>query len=330
MVDGEMVYSNWLNLQPSSLLTTGQFNQVYLLKGLEKDNVFLGRVNDVEYFIIINDIYPANLVYFNRYKNFKFEYFDSIEFKSRNSENTILKFLLISFSSEVIELRVLYDTLLDYSRKSASNLFFDNDLRLFLDGLSEIVEKKRMVFSEILGCWGELYFIHYLLKNNFFCIEDILNSWESPGARMLHDFKFHSKRLLFEVKTTSRVDRRIHEFMSLKQVESIDDFQGFLVSIKVNQDLENGLSCYDLQLLISDYIKNDPLLSMKFENIKLTRGSDFLDDRFFKFSNCVEDPIKFISFEHVPIPDCTRNIIDVSWTADCNDLPFVQGCGLFV
>ncbi len=330
MLDSNLKYYNWLNIQYSSPLKSGKIDHVYLTKGFEKDNLFLGRVSEEDYFIVINDIYPPSMLLFDNYKNFDFAYFDSIVFSSINTGNKIKRFLLISFSLVNIDLIVLFDTLDDYCKRNTSKLFFDSDLRVFLDGLSEIVEKKQKQYSEILGCWGELFFIDFLIENKYFSISDILDSWESPNGRKLHDFKFSENNLLFEVKTTTSIQSRIHEFMTLNQMVSIDGFTGYLVSVKVMQDLIAGLSCYDLQMRITNHFRQDVTIMAKFNQIKKIRGDKLINDKFFKFNTTSEDALKFILFDNVPIPQCSVKIIDVSWSADCEDLPTHLSADLFV
>jgi hypothetical protein len=320
----------WLNIQCSSRLNLNQINSVYLIRGFSRDNLFFGRFSDVEYFIIINKIYPPNLTYLDNFKNFKFEYFDSIQFDSKNTNTTIEKFLMVSFLLENIDLAVLYDALEDYTTRNVSQNFLESDIRTFLISLSDIVEKYRIQYSEILGCWGELFFILFLLEDIGYTMSEVLDSWESPIGRQLHDFKFINKKLLLEVKTTSNSTDRRHEFMALNQVEALSEFTGFLVSIKVNQDSISGLSCFDLQNKIIDKYCKDSSILAKFSRAKKVRGEKLLNDQSYKFSEVSEEALKLIAFHDVPKPICDSKIINVSWVADCDQLPVYLPSKLFV
>ena len=270
------------------------------------------------------------MLLFDNYKNFDFIYYDSVVFSSINTRSEIKKFLVISFSLVRLDLIVLFDALDDYCKRTTSKLFFDSDLRFFLNGLSDIVEKKQKRYSDILGCWGELFFIDFLISKNLYSVADILDSWESPGSRMLHDFKFCTNNFLFEVKTTTNDNNRIHEFMSLSQMTATVGFTGYLVSIKAIQDNIGGVSCWELQRKITSYFSHDLVLLARFNQLKIIRGEKLLNDEFFKFSTIGEEALRFISFLDVPKPDCPINVIDVSWSADCEALPTHLSAGLFV
>lgn len=330
MANSNLKYDNWLNIQCSSQVTSGKLDHVYLTKGFEKDNLFLGRISENDYFIIINNIYPPNMLLFDNYKNFDFIYYDSVVFSSINTRSEIKKFLVISFSLVRLDLIVLFDALDDYCKRTTSKLFYDSDLRFFLNGLSDIVEKKQKRYSDILGCWGELFFIDFLISKNLYSVADILDSWESPGSRMLHDFKFCTNNFLFEVKTTTNDNNRIHEFMSLSQMTATVGFTGYLVSIKAIQDNIGGVSCWELQRKITSYFSHDLVLLARFNQLKIIRGEKLLNDEFFKFNTIGEEALRFISFLDVPKPDCPINVIDVSWSADCEALPTHLSAGLFV
>ena len=323
-------YTGWLNVQCSSRLGLNRINSVYLTKGFKKENLFFGRVSDVEYFIIINKIYPPNLSFLENFKNFKFDYYDSIQFDSKITNTKIEKFLLVTFSLEDIDLAVLYDALEDYTNRNVSQNFLESDLRSFLISLSDIVEKYRIQYSEILGCWGELFLIIFLLENIGYSISEVLDSWESPNGRRLHDFKFINKKLLLEVKTTSNSTERRHEFMALNQVEAIAEFRGFLVSVKVNQDSTSGLSCFDLQNKIIEKYCQDSSILAKFLRAKKVRGEKLLNDQSYKFSEIADESLRFIEFHDVPKPICNSKIINVSWIADCDQLPMCLPANLFV
>lgn len=325
----DVKYKAWLDIPCSSDLELDLFDNVFLIKGFNQDNLYLGRINDGRFFIVINDIYPPRSSIYNLYKNFHFYYDDSRTFYSVNSGVQIKKFLLICFSLEDLDYYVLFDALEDYCRRKDSTLFFESDLRMFLNRLSDIVRKNRTEYSEILGCWGELYFMLFLLDNGYYGVEEILNSWESPSNRMLHDFTFRSQNKIFEVKTTSANSGRCHEFFSLDQLNLVDDFTCCLISLKVRFDNEFGITCLNLVDKIKQYFNNDTLLESKFEALAIVRGKLLVYNSNLRFYALENNSFKFILFENVPRPDITNYIVDVNWVSNCEDVATILESNLF-
>jgi len=108
--------------------------------------------------------------------------------------------------------------------------------------------------SELIGIWGELFFISYLIniyKSKNTIISEIIDSWEGENARTAVDFKFKTLKIAFEVKTT-KSESRIHHINGYEQINyptGINNF--YYLSLTTN---ENGnTSCLDLY---SNILKN--------------------------------------------------------------------------
>lgn len=311
----EVLIREFNEIETSVFNSVNNRNKLNLINCLV-DNLLIGKLTDDECFIIVNSIYKPDLLSFSRYKNLDFEYINNMRYAAVNNDVVVKDFLLFRFKLSIIDIHILLTVLNAHIAYHSITIFDDSDLIKCLDKIESIVYKKNKRFNAILGCWGELYMLKFLLDLKKFFYADVINAWESDYSRGLHDFTIHSRNLVLEVKTTAGAVRE-HSFFSLDQLNTPMNNTGLLCSIMVDHH-EIGSSCADLVTEIKNILAlNNDDLSLIEKKIGI-RGLDLCTDNSYKF--VVVNRICFFNFDKVPKPEISQNILNVTWSALLSDV----------
>jgi hypothetical protein len=172
--------------------------------------------------------------------------------------------------------------------------------------------------AEVIGVWGELWFIETLLGR---CTQpelqlEVLRAWESEGPRRdIIDFRFHNAGMAVEIKTT--LGDRVHHIQGFGQVTPPDGFSGgFLCSI-VLREVDQGRSAARLAGDLSEKFRAVPSQRKSFETLlaeKLEhRGKECADDRY-RFVPA-ENALRAYQMDKVPRPTPAEYVSSIEWEA---------------
>jgi len=193
----------------------------------------------------------------------------------------------------------------DYTKDSYSSI----DIQFALDRLEQITKNLKKKLNEIVGVWGELFFLKQILKdNNTSQKSEIINSWESPNGRAIIDFNFRELNTCIEVKTTLK-QKREHHISDYNQVNSTVNYEGFLASILIKED-PNGDTCHDVLGNIKSMLNEDEKLLFS-KRLKI-RGKSLCNDKNFSF-HLQDKGLVLVKFEDVPKPITSDNIFNIKW-----------------
>ena len=193
-----------------------------------------------------------------------------------------------------------------------------------LDDVEKILRrpKRPPTKEEVIGVWGELYFMLYLLRT---CASHqmqigILNSWEGEHREKI-DFRFVSALHAVEVKSTLS-ELRDHHINGLEQVTVPLGFtDGTLASISLTEI--PGFTCVDLLNEIETTAIGSSNEVEKFKQTLakriLVRGPVCEDERYsFELSH---SGMLFFNFDVVPAPAKSDNMVPLEWIAKLSDIP---------
>lgn len=192
-----------------------------------------------------------------------------------------------------------------------------------LDDVEKILKRPKNppTREEVIGVWGELYFMLYLLRTcaNHHNQIAILNSWEGEHREKI-DFRFVSALHAVEVKSTLS-ENRDHHINGLGQVTVPLGFKdGTLASISLTEI--PGYTCSDLLSEIEATAMGTPSEIDEFKQTLakriLVRGHVCEDERFsFDLS---QSGMIFFNFDSVPSPSEADNMIPLEWIAKLGDV----------
>lgn len=296
----------------------------YSIRRFNDTNLFIAKTIDDRFVVLVEGI--PNLIH-KSYENLEIENINELITNDRKKLNRILS---IKTGKHNLGSKV-YNKVNPGEFAKTFDACFDKKLRakklLDIDDIKEILKKIQEFtnalpgpsFEEIVGLWGELYFIEKLLHN---CsssenAKKIIEGWEGVNGKTIIDFNFKDKKTQVEIKTTSGFER-VHHFLSINQLQCQKNFNnGFLASIKIKQDKKNGISCKDLVSIVENHKLFDNNLKRLFE-LKL----EFKGEKYYKNENyCfIFLDMSFMNFKDVPKPKIDKFIIDVSWEANLSAL----------
>jgi hypothetical protein len=192
-----------------------------------------------------------------------------------------------------------------------------------IDEVTSIFNHSATNKEELVGLWGELFFMNHLIilnKKDSSIINEIIDGWEGENTRANIDFKFKDLKFAYEVKTTKSF-KRIHHINGFEQIiipNGINKY--YFISFTVN---ENGnMSCFDLYTSI---LKNANTIGNKklFENKCYLRGIKLCLNKNYKLNlSCTIDN-SIYDVNDIPRPKQTDGVLDLRWSVDFNRLvPF--------
>ena len=212
------------------------------------------------------------------------------------------------------------DILVEYIGKKEKNAFYkSSDLKYLLQKLGRITQRIVLKKEAIIGAYGELYFLNYLIDESLDANikSKIIQSWESDESRTIIDFNFDHADIKIEVKTTT-LNSRYHHIIDLSQLEY--DMDGYLLSNCIIEDKE-GKTNLDLINEIRDKLDTrcEDQLNKKIE----LRGSECEDISYqFKINGNLQPTL--FDFDSVPKPISNEFIENLSWYVNLDSTPSIS------
>ena len=296
----------------------------YSIRRFNETNLFIAKTIDDRFVVLVEDI--PNLIH-KSYENLEIENIHELITNDKKKINRILSIKTGKHelggkdynSVNPIEFARTFDACFDKNLRTKKLLDID-DIKEILKKIQEFTKAvPNPSFEEIVGLWGELYFIEKLLLN---CsssenVEKIIEGWEGVNGKTIIDFNFKDKKTQVEIKTTSGFER-IHHFLSISQLQCQKNFNnGFLASIKIKEDKKNGMSCKDLVSNIENHKLFNKNLKRLFEMKLEFKGEKYYKNETYYF---IFSDMSFMNFEDVPKPKINQFILDVSWEANLSAL----------
>jgi len=229
---------------------------------------------------------------------------------------------LVLLASSNINASVLSLILDQMFHSEPSGIFSTVLLFEVLDDVEKILKRPKSppTKEEVIGAWGELYVMLYLLRSSTDHQTQlaILRGWEGEKREKI-DFRFARARQAMEIKSTLAEERH-HHMHGLEQVTVPDGFlEGSLASICMVE--QPGQSCADLVASIKGVAigTEDEILRFQEElqrRIRV-RGKECGDERF--FFEISEHGMRFFDFAAVPCPEATDRMVPLEWIAKLSD-----------
>ena len=185
------------------------------------------------------------------------------------------------------------------------------DIRVALDNIEAITKTLKNNLNEIIGVWGELYIIHFLLnsfKDKKKIQKEIINGWENYRGRALIDIELNIFKTKIEVKTTT-AQERIHHISSIGQVAVDNEWDGYIASICINEG--KGKSCNDIRVDILKLLDNN-LKDLFVQRLEI-RGAKLCYDEKYYFEVNDNNKVRYFNFNNVPKPILNNGIINIKW-----------------
>lgn len=287
--------------------------EVFSIERLMNSNLLLTKDHDDRIGFIIE-----NTLRFNSQislKNFEIIFHDEL---FNNKSKAYHKNCLLILADKKVNPEFLIRILVGVMEKMLSDKITSKDL---IGVIKKVIETFDFISNnrqEIIGAWGELYFIYTLIhsvKNDKSAQSKIIKSWESVLGRKKIDFRFQDSKTAIEIKTTTK-DERIHHISGLDQIKIPSGFQeAYILSIRIIEDDVIGKTCQELY----QSIKNSLIIQeiqMEFEERVLIRGALICKNKNLRFSNRDNLLYNFFPFNKIPKPNLPNGILGVSWDVD--------------
>jgi hypothetical protein len=294
-------------------LTKPESKGVFSIERFKDSNLLLAKDNDERIGFIVENTLCINTPPF--LKNFEINFHEKLFNKKSKSYH---KNCFLVLANKKVNPEFLIRILVGLMERSLTDKITSKDLIGIIKKVSETFDFISNNIQEIIGAWGELYFINYLIKlveKDKLAQSIIIKSWESVLGRKKIDFSFKSAKIAIEIKTTSK-ETRLHHISGLDQVKiPIGFHEAFVVSIKINEDNIKGKTCFDLYQSIKNTLKSKEL-QMEFEERVLVRGLFACKNRDFRFLFKDNLSDSFYTFKNIPKPKLQNGILAVSWNVD--------------
>lgn len=205
-----------------------------------------------------------------------------------------------------------------------------NDLIETIVTVMETFRKERPAppMEEVVGAWGELFFLYLLSQNATGAAHRIrlLQSWEAEGReRDIIDFRFLFASTAIEVKTTTGARR--HHIHGTRQVTVPDDCSsGYLASIAVRPADQGGLTCQDILDRLYEAAAGDAEQKRRLQEVldaKIAQRGRACEDSEHRFVQA-EGGLRFLEMAEVPRPVLVPGVEDVQWVADLRDMAWMD------
>jgi len=295
------------------------------LKSPQKDGLFaIERLNDSNLllakdfenkvgFIIENALQVKN---YRAFKKFEISFFDKLlNPKSREVHH---KCLIVLFDKN-INADFLIRILVGLMERSLLNKKVTS--KEFIEVIRKVSETFDLSISstqEIVGAWGELFFLSKLIQlsnSDVFLQSRVIKSWESVLGRKKIDFRFDGTQIAVEIKTTTK-EERIHHIAGIDQVTPPLGFSdAFFLSFRIVEDDNIGESCHDLHKKIRNSLVTKDL-QLEFDERVLIRGAFVCKNRDLRFSCKDEITDSFYFFSKIPKPVLPKGVVSVEWNVD--------------
>jgi hypothetical protein len=297
MVKSSITFKKWglLNTPKQSNLCLFQFNDT---------NLWISKNSKNEFGLLITECYG---LIEKKYKNIVIEW--KAKIINYQEDKNLQNCLILNFNNDINK-DILINLIESKSFKKEGKNYTTVDIIHLLNELEKIIQKDDYEYNEVIGAWGELYFLNSIIAksntagNKF----NIIDSWEGVSDRNIIDFTFNYINSKVEVKTTTNA-LRIHVFHDILQLSINNGWLGLIASICIEEN-EAGITCNNLFKEISDKLDPDNLNNLK-KKIEI-RGECCYDDNF-KFSINDNKKMEFYNFNIIPKPILTDGVGKVEW-----------------
>ena len=286
-----------------ALLKTPNRNNLSLLQ-FNDTNLWFSKNSKNDFGLLISECF--GLVE-NKYKNIEIEW--KAKIVNYHQDRTLQNCLILNFSNKIN--KDLLINLIDskpFNREK--NIYTSIDINNLLKELEKITQKDNYDYNEVIGVWGELYFLNKIIskcnkKENIF---KIINSWEGVDDRNIIDFTFNFINSKVEVKTTTK-ELRMHVFHDILQLSINKEWIGLVASVCIEQN-EAGITCFNLfnQILNNLDSKNLSYFKKKIE----IRGICCYDNNFYFEINSNKE-LQLYDFNLIPKPILTEGVGKIQW-----------------
>ncbi len=288
-------------------------DKLYQIKQIKNTNIHIVKTNKHLFGIAFpNTLAGAGL----KYKNLEVQWYSKLESANKSISN-----ILIIILRENIDVLIFSEIIDSFILNNKKKKYTERDIKKLLSKLESITAKEREDLNKVVGVWGELYFLDYLLHNKKSDNSKygIISSWEGADTRTIVDFVLKTHKLKFEIKTTA-LDFRIHILHSLDQLKVNTPYKGFLVSICIDID-EEGITCNGLVKKIKSGL-NDECKKLLDDKIQF-RGAETLNNIYRLILNKNKTP-KFYNLSDVPKPSLMEGIGHIEWEAILDNISTVS------
>jgi hypothetical protein len=297
-------------------LTTPLMQDSFSIERFSNSNVFLAKDKQNRMGLILanSDIEETNL----QLKHFSVSYFK--ELNNTTSGLKEEKCLIVVADIDVDE-ELLLRIIISMKEYLSTGFINGSEFMRILEEVTETFATIRISKSEIIGAWGELFFLNFLIRN--YAIDPdakatLVKSWEGTSNRQMIDFKFQLNDIAIEVKTTSG-SKRVHHIGGYHQLVPPSGIGNlYYLSVRI-VDSTSGLSCLQLHNSIRENFVDLRDLS-EFDERVLMRGKKLCENNSNYFSPLVTIESSLYSSVDIPRPPVTNGVINLQWEVNFEDL----------
>ena len=287
-------------------------NESFAIERLASSNVFLAKdyKGSLGFILVNSDVSSSDL----RLKHFEISFYKELQ---NNTGNCIERDCLVFLADVDVDSELLIRVIVAINEFLTTGTISGS---YFIKVIKEIVEFFLLVptgRSQVVGVWGELFFLNFLIKNfttDVFDAISVVRSWEGTSSRKIVDFIFKHRELAVEVKTTTS-SNRLHHIMNHNQlVPPLGMKSLYYLSIRADE-LENGVSCLQLHDAIRNRLKGSSFIS-EFDERVLIRGRNVCQDDSIILSPMISIESSLYNAEEIPRPEILPGVLNLSWDVD--------------
>jgi hypothetical protein len=297
-------------------LSTPSLKDAFSIERFSNSNVFLAKDKENRMGLILanSDIEAVDL----QLKHFSVSYFKELDNKVSGMKE---KKCLVLLADTDIDDELLLRIIISIKEYLSAGFINGSDLIRILKEIIETFATLQISKSEIIGLWGELFFLNFLIKNYAGDSEakaKLVKAWEGTSSRQKIDFKFPLSDLAIEVKTTAGFNR-IHHIRGHNQLIPPSGIQDlYYLSLKIVDSI-SGLSCLHLHNSIRENLFEKDSLS-EFDERVIMRGKKLCLNNSNFFSPLITLESSLYSSMNIPRPIITNGVINPQWEVNFEDL----------
>jgi hypothetical protein len=297
-------------------LTTPILQDSFSIERFANSNVFLAKDKDdcMGLILVNSDIETIDV----QLKHFSVSYFTELDNKVSGLKE---EKCLVVLADIGVDQELLLRIIISIKEYLSAGFIKGSDFIRILEEVIETFTTIRISKAEVIGLWGELFFLNFLVKNYAVDADAkarLVRSWEGTSSRQVIDFKFLLNDLAIEVKTTSG-SKRIHHIGGYHQLMPPLGIQNlYYLSIRI-VDSSSGLSCLQLHNSIRENFVELNHLS-EFDERVLLRGKKLCQNNLYYFSPLVTIESSLYTSVDIPRPPITKGIINPQWEVNLEDL----------
>ena len=278
---------------------------------IDGTNLFLTKNHEDKIGLIIENTIeiPASF----KLKNFEFIYYPNLENKKKEQEHRNCQLIL---ANKNVNPEYLIKILVGIFDLENTKYITSTDLIKILNELKYVFDTESVSEIEIVGVWGELFFLYQVLtvvenKDDFI---NIINSWEGTNSRKKIDFRFLKQKHAFEIKTTKEDQRRHHISGHEQFIKPLGFNNLSFASIKIIND-EAGYTCNDLFSMISTLLANQELI-VSFKEKCILRGLGYCNNKIYRYTPRDANAFSFYNSNSFTLPIIPIGVSKLEWEQD--------------